>query len=100
MRLLATFALLAWATVATAAPFCVVQSYGTQCWYYTHEDCVRAAGSSGACVINQQEAQAPAHSAPFCVVSSTGTQCMYYDAASCRRAAAEQNGVCAANPNR
>ena len=85
-----------------AAPFCTVFSYGEQCWYYTYDDCLRAAGSQGACVINQKEARPPSggSGAPFCVVTSYGTQCWYYDAQSCRQAAAESGGACAVNPNR
>lgn len=83
-----------------AAPFCAVFSYGKQCWYYTYDDCLRAAGSQGACVINQEEARPPSGGAPFCVVTSYGTQCSYYDAQSCRQAAAASGGACAVNPNR
>ncbi len=86
--------------LAYAAPFCAVFSYGTQCWYYSWEACRQAAGSSGACIINQEEVRPPSRGAPFCVVTSYGTQCWYYDADSCRRAAATSGGVCAVNPNR
>lgn len=87
---------------AFAAPFCVVTSYGRQCYYYDNPSCQRAAASSnGACVINQEEAKpAPASGAPFCVVTSYATQCWYYDASSCQQAAANSNGACAVNPNR
>ena len=89
------------ATDIFAAPFCTVFSYGRQCYYYSYEDCLRAAGSQGACVINQDEVRAPPSSgAPFCVVTSFGTRCYYYDAASCQREAANSGGVCAVNPNR
>lgn len=84
-----------------AAPFCAVFSYGTQCYYYSWDACVEAAGDQGACVINQEEAQQPAAAgAPFCVVTSYATQCWYYDAQSCRRAAASAHGVCVVNPDR
>lgn len=87
-----------------AAPFCTVFSYGKQCYYYTWEECQQAAGSQGACVVNDQEVRAPSggssSGAPFCVVTSFGTNCWYYDAASCRQAAASSGGVCAVNPNR
>jgi hypothetical protein len=84
-----------------AAPFCAVFSFGEQCYYYTYEACVKAAGTQGACVINQKEAKPPSPGgAPFCVVTSYGTQCWYYDAQSCRQAAASSGGVCAINPNR
>lgn len=55
-----------------AAPFCAVFSYGTQCWYYTYDQCLQAAGSQGACIINQEEARPPSGgaTAPFCVVTS------------------------------
>ncbi len=83
-----------------AAPYCAVFSYGEQCFYYDWNSCQRAAGNSGACVINQKETQAPSGGAPFCVVASYGTQCFYYDSQSCQRAAAAANAVCAVNPNR
>lgn len=84
---------------AIAAPFCAVFSYGKQCYYYTYDACLRAAGTQGACVTNDEEVRAPSSGAPFCVVASYGTQCYYYDAESCRRAAATVDGVCAVNPN-
>jgi hypothetical protein len=38
---------------AAGAPFCVVTSYGTNCWYYDAPSCQRAAQSArGACVVN------------------------------------------------
>lgn len=85
-----------------AAPFCAVFSYGTQCWYYTYDQCLQAAGSQGACIINQEEARPPSGgaTAPFCVVTSYATQCWYYDAQSCQQAAAASGGACAINPNR
>lgn len=83
-----------------ASPFCAVFSYGKQCYYYDMDSCRQAAGESGACVINQEEAKAPSGGAPFCVVASYGTQCYYYDAQSCRQAAASTGGACAINPNR
>lgn len=94
--------LVAWAVFAApdlfAAPFCAVFAHGKQCWYYTMDACRQAAGSRGACVINQDEIRAPRSSeAPFCVVTSYGTQCHYYDAASCRRAAAGSGGACVVN---
>ncbi len=93
--------LLVWTAVtAFSAPFCTVFSYGQQCYYYDWNSCRQAAGSQGACVINQEEAKAPSGGAPFCVVSSYGTQCIYYDAQSCRQSAASQQAVCAINPNR
>lgn len=85
---------------AIAAPFCAVFSYGKQCYYYSYNDCLRAAGRQGACVTNDEEVRAPSSGAPFCVVASFGTQCFYYDAESCRRAAASAGGACAVNPNR
>ena len=83
-----------------AAPFCAVFSYGKQCYYYTYDACLQAAGSQGACVTNNEEVRAPSSGAPFCVVASYGTQCYYYDAQSCRQAAASAGGACAVNPNR
>ncbi len=85
---------------AEAAPFCVVRSYGTDCFYYDLPSCRRAAGPDGACIVNPDEAQAPSGAAPFCVVTSYGTQCWYYDASSCRRAASSSGGACVVNPNR
>lgn len=84
-----------------AAPYCTVFSWGTQCWYYSYQSCVEAAGTQGACIINQSEVKPPpaASGAPFCVVASYGTQCWYYDAQSCQEAAASADGVCAVNPN-
>lgn len=86
--------------LAHAAPFCAVFSYGKQCFYYDYNSCLQAAGSQGACVVNQDEMRAPSSGAPFCVVASYGTQCYYYDAQSCRQAAASQNAACVVNPNR
>lgn len=83
-----------------AAPFCTVFSYGKQCFYYDYTSCLQAAGTSGACVINQDETQAQSGSAPFCVKASYGSQCFYYDAQSCREAASSQNAACVVNPNR
>ena len=87
-------------SIAYAAPYCAVFSYGRQCYYYDWNTCVQAAGTQGACVINQEEAHPPSGSAPFCVVASYGTQCFYFDAQTCRQAAAAANAVCAINPNR
>jgi len=86
-------------STAFAAPFCTIFSYGKQCYYYDYESCKEAAGSSGACVINQEEAKPPRGNAPFCVLQSYGTQCFYYDAESCRMAAGTA-GACVVNPNR
>lgn len=101
---LAFLVALAFAGKALAAPFCVVASFGTQCYYYDAESCQRAAASArGACVINQEEAQqrpATPVGAPFCVYASYGTQCYYYDAPSCQRAAEAARGACVVNPNR
>jgi hypothetical protein len=94
------FMLMITAIIAHAAPYCAVFSYGKQCYYYDWKSCQQAAGSQGACVINQEEAKAPSGAAPFCLVTSYGTQCHYYDAQSCRQAAASANAVCAINPNR
>ena len=43
---------------AIAAPFCAVFSYGKQCYYYSYNDCLRAAGRQGACVTNDEEVRA------------------------------------------
>jgi hypothetical protein len=86
------------ATIANAAPFCVVTGAGKQCFYFDAPTCQRiAAASSGACVTNDEEVRAPAgSSAPFCVVASYGTQCIYYNFASCENAARAVRGTCAA----
>jgi hypothetical protein len=84
---------------AMAAPFCVVASFGKQCWYYDEPSCQRAAAAiRGGCIINQEEVAAPpaASGAPFCVVSMTGTQCWYYDVPSCQQAAQIARGTCVA----
>jgi len=86
---------------AAAAPFCAVFSYGKQCYYYTLQACQQAAGSSGACVVNNQGiGMSPSGGAPFCVVQSYGAQCFYYDAQACRKAASSSGGACVVNPNR
>jgi hypothetical protein len=83
-----------------AAPFCAVMSYGKSCRYYDYDACLDAAGSDGACVVNQEDVMAPSGlSFPFCVVNSYGTHCIYRDAGSCRRAAASDSGACIVNPN-
>lgn len=84
-------------TFVMAAPYCAVFSWGKQCYYYNYNSCRQAAGTQGACIINQEEIKQPSGSAPFCVVASYGTQCWYYDAQSCRTAAASANAVCAIN---
>lgn len=83
-----------------AAPFCAVFSYGTQCFYYDMNSCRQAAGSQGACIINQEEVKPPSGGAPFCVVASYGSQCFYFDAQSCRQAASFSGGACVVNPNK
>lgn len=90
---------------ATAAPFCVVTSYGKNCWYYSRSQCVNAAESQGGmCVINEDDVQTQkpptTGGAPFCVVTSYGEKCSYYDANSCRRAAEAEDGACVPNSNR
>src|SRR5215469_16357857 len=82
---------------AGAAPFCAVFSFGKQCWYYDMDSCEQVAGTSGACVVNQDEVRAPTASAPFCVVQSYGTNCWYYDASQCEEAAASSGGACVVN---
>jgi hypothetical protein len=85
--------------LAVAAPFCAVCSHGKQCYYYSMDACLRAAGDRCGCIINDAEAKRPSGGAPFCVVTSYATQCSYYDAGSCQRAAARAGGACAVNPN-
>lgn len=85
-----------------AGTFCAITAFSKNCWYNTYNDCIRAAGSQGTCVINQEEAKPISNSdiAPFCVVTSYSTRCTYWDAQGCRQAAANFGGACAANPNR
>ena len=87
-------------SAAFSAPFCAVFSFGRQCYYYDLRTCQQAAGTSGACVINEDEAHPPSGGAPFCVVQSFGTQCYYYDASSCQQAAASSGGACVVNNSR
>jgi hypothetical protein len=90
---LATLAL-AFAPSLLAAPFCAVFSYGKQCYFHSLADCQSAAGSQGACVVNQSELKPPTGSTKFCVVTSWGTQCHHFSAESCRQAAASSGGAC------
>lgn len=83
-----------------SAPFCVVTNWGTNCYYYNMESCRQAAGTQGACIINQDEVQRPTSGAPFCVVSAYATNCWYYNAQSCRQAASSSGGACVVNPDR
>ena len=66
-KAIAFFILMYAASTAFAAPYCAVFSYGKQCYYYDWSTCQQAAGTQGACVINQEEAKAPSGGAPFCV---------------------------------
>lgn len=116
MRALVIGAALAFAAgSAVAAPFCVVTSYGDQCYYYDYPSCQRAAERArSTCVAqgneqNNSDAQPPrsnyappqrASGPPFCVVTSYGNQCYYYDAPSCQRAAQSARGACVVNPDR
>lgn len=53
-----TFAAMALlSSVAAAAPFCAVTATGTNCWYYDVPSCRQAAGPSGACVVNSNDAR-------------------------------------------
>jgi hypothetical protein len=97
IRLTITALLTMTATLALAAPFCVVTAGGKQCYYMDEPSCERAAAAArGACVINQAETRTPSGGAPFCVVSSFGTQCSYYDLQQCQNAARSARGTCAA----
>lgn len=82
-----------------AAPYCAVFSHGKQCFYFSWDECKRAAGSQGACTINEKEAKKPQGNAPFCLVASYGTQCFYYDMSQCEKAAKTANAVCTVNPD-
>jgi hypothetical protein len=86
------------ASACVAAPFCVVTSFGKQCYYYDEPSCERAAAvARGGCIVNQEEVRPPSGAgAPFCVVASYGTQCFYYDVPSCQRAAQVARGSCVA----
>lgn len=106
MKLLAGIVLAFAAGQAAAAPFCVVASYGQQCWYYDYPSCQRAAQQArGACVAQQEQQSAPQYQPrrssgpPFCVVSANGTNCWYYDAPSCQQAARQSQGACVVNPD-
>jgi hypothetical protein len=102
MKKIVIFPALLFVLNALAAPFCVVTSYGNNCYYFNFQSCQQAADQQrSVCVVNQDEAQpAPRGGPPFCVVTSYGTNCYYYDANSCRQAASQQGGACVVNPNR
>lgn len=93
---------------AAAAPFCVVTSYGQNCYYYDMPSCERAAAQQrGACVVQDERRESSTYEpprqssgAPFCVVTGYGSQCHYYDAPSCQRAAQTARGACVVNPSR
>lgn len=87
-------------TSVFAAPFCAVFSYGKQCYYYDINSCRQAAGTQGACVVNEEESKQPTGNTPFCVVTSYATNCWYYNAESCRQAAESSGGVCVVNSSR
>ncbi len=80
--------------VLAAAPFCTVFTYGRHCWYYTYEECLRAAGTEGYCAVNNAEIRQPSIVGPLCVVNPYATQCWYYDTKLCNEAAAASGGVC------
>jgi hypothetical protein len=69
-------------TTVHSAPFCAIFSYGKNCWYFSYDECLEAAGGDGACVTNQEEIRPPSGSGRFCVVSSFGTNCSFFDASS------------------
>ena len=105
-KLIITSFLLALATsVAIAAPYCAVFTWGKSCDYNDLKDCLRAAGSHGECEINKREDKAPSGTAPFCLVTPQGTECIYDDAPACRMAASintpafANKVVCVANPD-
>jgi hypothetical protein len=93
-------------SVAVAAPYCAVFAWGKQCDYVDYKDCLRAAGTHGKCVTNQQEDKASSGTSPFCLVTRYGTKCIYDDAPACRMAASIENSqliknaACVENPNR
>ena len=82
--------------IVLAAPFCTVNGYGTQCFYFKYSECLRNVGD-GACIINQNEVHGQPGGAPFCVVQSFGAQCFYYNRQSCQQAAQTNDGLCVAN---
>lgn len=100
--LVLTFATLALET-SQAAPFCVVKSYGKDCYYHTRSSCERAAGRDGMCVANSDDEERGSRSpssgfgAPFCVITPYGKECRYYSASECRRAAERSDGACVPN---
>lgn len=93
---------------ASAAPFCVITSYGESCWYYQADECQRVARQqNGICAVNQadqqqqQQPQRPVSTAPpFCVVDAAGQRCWYYTADACYQAARSTNGACVVNQDR
>lgn len=54
--------LLVFSSAVAAAPFCAVTGVGSNCWYYDVQSCRQAAGPSGACTVNPNEAKS--NSAP------------------------------------
>lgn len=101
--------ILAFPSLALAAPFCVATQYGENCYYYSRSDCERvAAQRKGACILNQAELQErdnpsgggqshptqPPSGPPFCVVTRYATNCYYWNADSCQSAAARADGQC------
>ena len=104
--MLSSFLLALTTSVAMAAPYCAVFAWGKQCDYVDYKDCLRAAGSRGQCVRNQQEDKTSPGTAPFCLVTRYGTKCIYDDAPACRMAASIENSqliknaACVENPNR
>jgi hypothetical protein len=93
---------------ASAATFCVVNTFGTNCSYFDYPTCQQAAEATrGTCVVGQGDQnpllptpQTQPLQPPFCVVSSVATQCWYYDAPTCQQAAQAVGGACIVNPNR
>jgi hypothetical protein len=79
-----------------AAPFCAAFPDRVNCWYYTYEECLSAAGTEGYCAVNSSQIRQPSVVAPLCVVNPHGgaPQCFYYDAKLCNDAAAASGGVC------
>jgi hypothetical protein len=92
---------IAFVPCALSAPFCVVTSYGKNCYYYDADACQDAARSAnGMCVVNDEDETNHANEAPFCVAQSYGLSCYYYTADACYQAASASGGACVANPDK
>lgn len=85
-----------------AVSFCSTTSEGKihvdDCKYASYDECKRASGSPGDCVVNENEKLATSKIAPYCVVTWS-TECKYYNYETCFQAAQSQIGFCYLNPD-